>query len=1047
MRKNHLISLLLLICFSFTTVSSQSFGKNKVQYRIFDWSYIQSSNFDIYYYGKGKLLAEFTSEIAEKAYQQISRHLNWTLKRRVSIIVYNSHNDFQQNNVTYDYMPEGVGGVTELFKNRVVLPFEGDYEQFRHVIHHELVHAMVNDMIYGGSYQAAVSNRVRVSIPLWMNEGLAEFLSINWDTETDMIIRDVAVHERIPEIRELNYYMAYKGGQSVWRFIAGKYGRQKIGDIFRKVKRSQDVEKGFEKAIGLKLEELSKQWQKYIKKEYWPDISHHDEIEDFAHKLTDHEELRNYFNISPAISPDGSKIAILTDRKGRADIYLISAIDGKPIKRLIKGNRTPGLEELKWLQPGLSWSPDGNKIVFTAKAGKTDALYILDVKTKNRKKYVFDLDGIFTASWCPKGDKIAFVGNKGSASDIYVYNIISGSLDNLTDDIFSDSEPVWSPDGEFIAFVSDRKNNITVSDDFKMYEHDFQQEDIFILNPETREIKRITNTSYKENYPVWAHTSNSLIYTADQNGIWNLHIYDLDNGSTRVISDVMTGIFQLSLSWDDQKLIFSGYSNTGWDIYTLNNPLDYPDRKIAETKFHKQKGETKPDEFLLTDSGIGEHPKISYKKDAYSRYIFAPQYERYNPDLVDTTAAESSKPLALSEYKNQDGTYRSHPYKTRFTLDLVQGQASFSNVFGYMGTTLFAFSDILGDHRIFLGTELVINLENSDYFFQYDYLKRHNDYSFSLYHTANFFGYDYDFVRLRHYSMNFLVSHPLNRFHRFDFGITDHFINYRQFVLQSGLEDYDIVDNRSIQSYTYHISWVYDNSSWGYTAPDDGWRSNITFLQSPKLGGNGGLEFTTVMMDARRYFRASQDYNFALRLMAGTSFGPDAQKFFLGGVENWIIGTGETNGEPDRSRINEDEFEIFNEENTDFLKNLYFSIFALPVRGSRFIERFGTNLVLTNFEFRFPFVNYMALGFPLKIILGNIRGIAFIDIGAAWDDTLHLTKTLYNGKKEFDDLIAGYGIGVRINFGYFILRIDTAWDLLLQRSSKPQYYLSLGTDL
>ena len=157
----------------------QSFGKNKVQYRDFEWSYIQTPNFDIYFYGENQDLAEFTSKVSEEAYEQISTHLAWDLKNRVSILVYNSHNEFQQTNVVGVYMSEGIGGVTELFKNRVVFPFDGDFEQFRHVIHHELVHAMLNDMVYGGTAQNMVASRTRVRIPLWSNEGLAEFLSSN----------------------------------------------------------------------------------------------------------------------------------------------------------------------------------------------------------------------------------------------------------------------------------------------------------------------------------------------------------------------------------------------------------------------------------------------------------------------------------------------------------------------------------------------------------------------------------------------------------------------------------------------------------------------------------------------------------------------------------------------------------------------------------------------------------------------------------------------------------------------------------------------------
>ena len=81
---------------------------------------------------------------------------------------------------------------------------------------------MINDMVYGGRMQNVISNNISLMLTLWTNEGLAEYLSMNWDTEADMIIRDLAINERIPTIRELEYFLAYKGGQSVWRFIATK---------------------------------------------------------------------------------------------------------------------------------------------------------------------------------------------------------------------------------------------------------------------------------------------------------------------------------------------------------------------------------------------------------------------------------------------------------------------------------------------------------------------------------------------------------------------------------------------------------------------------------------------------------------------------------------------------------------------------------------------------------------------------------------------------------------------------------------------------------
>jgi len=201
------LASLLIIGLSPFEGKTQSFGQNKVNYKNFEWSFIRSENFDVYYYDNNKNLAEFTAETAERALLQIDEELDWHIQERISIIIYESHNHFQQTNVTSEYLPEGVGGFTELFKNRIVIPFEGDYEQFRHVIHHELVHGVMNDFLYGGSIQSIVSGRVTVQLPLWMSEGYAEHSSLYWDTKADMTIRDLAINVTIPELNQLNGYL------------------------------------------------------------------------------------------------------------------------------------------------------------------------------------------------------------------------------------------------------------------------------------------------------------------------------------------------------------------------------------------------------------------------------------------------------------------------------------------------------------------------------------------------------------------------------------------------------------------------------------------------------------------------------------------------------------------------------------------------------------------------------------------------------------------------------------------------------------------------
>ena len=137
----------------------QTYGKNIVQYDNFDWDYIQTEHFDIYTYSSGKKNADLAAIESENAYENLSNLLNWKLKNRVSIIIYNSHNDFQQTNVIDMYLREGILGVTELMKNRMVVPYEGSLKDFKHVIYHELVHVFINDGVYGGSLKQLINSK------------------------------------------------------------------------------------------------------------------------------------------------------------------------------------------------------------------------------------------------------------------------------------------------------------------------------------------------------------------------------------------------------------------------------------------------------------------------------------------------------------------------------------------------------------------------------------------------------------------------------------------------------------------------------------------------------------------------------------------------------------------------------------------------------------------------------------------------------------------------------------------------------------------------
>ena len=367
------LSVFAMLFFTAGTADSQVFGKNKVNYSSFKWKYIPTKNFDIYYTKGGYETALLASHIAEAQYEKLSDRWNYTPKKRIPVIVYNSHNDFSQTNVITEIISEGTGGFTELFKNRVVIPWEGSLAKFKHVIDHELTHALYFDMLYGNILDSIAGREYLFQLPLWFAEGLAEHESDYWSTEADMIVRDGIISGYLPQIQNIwGGYLVYKGGESFFKFLQEEYGTENkhmAGEILNSLSHTKNLDKSYKSVFGKSIEDLSKEWHRKLQSDHWPEVAGRELPEDFAVKLTDHMEERNYLNINPAFNPTGDKIAFLTDRGGYKEIMLMRAADGKILGTVLKGEKAGDYEEMHWLRGGLTWSPDGTMIAFAAKAG------------------------------------------------------------------------------------------------------------------------------------------------------------------------------------------------------------------------------------------------------------------------------------------------------------------------------------------------------------------------------------------------------------------------------------------------------------------------------------------------------------------------------------------------------------------------------------------------------------------------------------------------------------------------------------------------------
>ena len=1032
------LSLSRIVIFSFIVVLITSncvaqFGISHPQYKEFKWKYIESKHFDIYFHDDAKYLADFTAITAEKALVSIQHTLNFRITKRISIIVYNSHNEFQQTNVISMFMPEGVGGVTESLKNRVVVPFQGEYEIFEHVIHHELVHAVINEMLFGGTFQTSLYTGRNIEFPGWMNEGLAEYESFGGlDSQTDMFMRDLSLSEKLGDLQSMDDYLAYRGGQTFYWYIADKYGPQMVGDLINRIKISGSLNSAFKFSFKMDVEEFSKQWKKELKKYYWPDIERFKDPEDFAQRITDHSKDRNFYNSSPAISPDGQRVAYISDRDRIFGLYVLNLDDKKNPKELISSQRTQDFEDLNMVTPGISWSPDGKQIAVSAKSGGDDAIFIVNAKNGDYDKISLGLKSISSVNWAPDGKKLCFIATKLEKSDIFLYDIKSKKVMNITNDVFSDAHPVWGPDSKIIYFISDRVENVTTdtnSFDFKLWDYKERGSDLYSINVETKEITRLTfDPGYTKTSVAVSADGLKLLYVSDKNGIGNIYELNLKSGKILPKTNSLNGISQITLSKDGNKLLFSTLIDNGYDIFLINFPFDLKigADTIPITKLRQNKDEKKLiikgiEKIVSADSVPQPQKLVGFGN--FELELSRQQVVKPNPDAQEQVKLEEPETV---KGDISDSSFIARNYKIRFSLDLIMGNPGFSTLYGFQGMTQVLFSDVLGDHQIYVAANLLIDLRNSNFFAAYIYQPEIIDYQISAFHNAVFIyrgNRDDSLFRYRSFGASIGASYPFDLFNRLEWGIN---------WLNATKEDVYNPSNPTASRMLFipEARYVHDNTQWSSFYPFQGTRYTFGVKGTPKFSSSG-IGFMTFQGDYRHYIPLWDYMSIGFRATGGVSLGPNPQKFYLGGVENWINRSFSNNTLP---------FE--NPEDYSLAE------FIMPIRGFDVNERNGDKFFLTNIELRFPLFRALLAG-PIPILFQSVLGSVFLDLGGTWSGGLSeftSAKTNENGELVPADLLMSMGVGIRSYVLGIPFKLDIAWQNQFHTWSKPIYLFSLGYD-
>jgi hypothetical protein len=827
----------LLVCLMALTLGAGAalraqfgyFGQNKIQYRHFDWRVLRGEHVDLYYYPEEEELGRVALAYAEESYDALERRFAHAVTQRIPLIVYASHTDFEQTNILPFIPPEGLLGVTEFLRRRVALPFRGNYSEFRHTIRHELVH------VFQLSLAAQTFSRYprfrQIGMPLWWTEGLAEFFSAGEDSRDEMILREMTIAGRLPGLPQLMYAyggLVYPIGGSIHRFLAERYGEWRILQLYDDIWKYQGFDMALQGVYGRSMQQLSEEWQYWMRQQYYPAVTTNPPLAITAHKLTELAIKPTAYQLPGDTIPS---FLYFSPASGYTTIYAEN-LAGRNKRAVVQGERNEQFESFHFFESRMDVHPNG-VAVFSSKYAERDALFFWDLKkSKVVARYQFpELVSILSPAWAPDGQSVFFSGLSVSGySDLYRLWVAdpgdsagAGRLERLTSDRYEDLDPTVSPDGETVVFSSDRTP----------FGRDGAH-NLFALDLPSGAIRYLTYGDWRDESPRWGGENGDRIYfSSDRDGSFQVYSIDLDGTGHRE-TRTLNGAFDPQwVPGPHGGLLFGAYADLSFNIY-VSQPVDDPSST-----------------FSLANAE--DLPEPSWTWDELSH----PQYAR------------------------TDGV----PYDRKFSMDFAAADAVVAPGIGSGQGAVFLFSDLLSDHLMVFTISsfqtsgfgsLLDNINGTAFYLN----QAHRiNWGVGAFRQRGLF-FEGDFETLyeeKSYGAFAQVRYPFNRFRRvvgeYRIERSDRFDLY-----SSGITE----PHRVGWLASNYLTYVKDNTLWLPTGPIDGERYNLTGGLVNDLT-NGRFDSWILSGDVRRYVRASLHSAVALRLQGYASGGERPRRIGIGG--------------------------------------------------------------------------------------------------------------------------------------------------------------------
>ncbi|MEO6067710.1 MAG: hypothetical protein ABIQ41_06985 [Gemmatimonadales bacterium] len=817
-----LAALLLFSAAAPQRLSAQftQFGQNKVQYRTLEWRIAKGPHVDLYFYPEEAALAPTVLQWAEESYDSLVLRFNWELIRRVPLIVYASHSDFEQTNVLPFVPPEGILGVTDFLKHRVTLPFRGNYAEFRATLRHEMVHVFQLALL-GENYARTLRSSGAVT-PLWWTEGLAEHWSGGQDARDEMVLRDLVLGGRLPRLQDLEYTtsgIVYPLGGRIHDRLAQQYGEWRPALVYKELWRYETFDEVIQGVYGRSIAELDADFQVAMRRAYLPVVA----------------ERAAPGTLGQVLARGGVKPALAVDSAGEERAMYYTApngyveigsrrLDGKGKRTVVRSGRSGDLASFHPFESRLDASRPGYILAGT-KVDDRDALMIWDI-TSHRVvgRYRFPtLVSVVSPAWLPGGEAVVFSGlSVDGVSDLYRFTFATEQLERLTHDHYQDLDPSPSPDGASLVFASDRGPGGLAG-----------AMNLYLLDLTGGAIRPLTDGAWVDESPRWA-ANGRIYFSSSRDGV--LNIFSVDSlGVGRRETSTWTGAYDPTWVPGRDAILAGTFEGLSFNVALF-----------------------RPDLAARIDSA-----------DAPA------------PPRDSVPLASWDWPAGAAEIQ---AVREPEPYKSRLGLDFGVTSVTYSPGRYTAPGAAALLSDLLGDHIAFItastyaGRDLGGVLDNLNVTAIYFDQDSRVNWGVGAFRSK---GYVYEVNRVVDYREATtgafgIIRYPLSTFRRVDGVFTLEYSDRFDFTLPVSQP------RRRGLIATQSVSYVFDNSIWGVYGPIDGQRFGLTTSLSSDLS-SGRFDGWFASADYRSYLRTTRQSAFSTRILGYYAGGERPRRINLGG--------------------------------------------------------------------------------------------------------------------------------------------------------------------